>query len=268
MCAQLVIKQGHGIATSDGGANSGILGNGWRLVYKTHRKANITGFHPDFAKRNGCLIGTFYTVAKDEDGREVILIYHEGVQNKDCQNSLLSEFQMREYGTIVDSTSKKHMAMNGEPGKQCMIVIVEEEDEGAEENTAIIPFQNFACLMSFECREPTDDEIRDLPKYVLTSPAVWEPSKHYPDNSFISDPVSNDVVAANTKADSIDEDESSCGQDEQKKTKEQKDEVNVASDEPKGPNTSDIRAWITQNLKLARLNESRHLLTLVTLKSQ
>ncbi len=79
----------------------------------TERKANIIGFNPEFANRKDCRIGTFMTVTKTQDGRNVVLVYHEGVQNKDCSTSLLSEFQMWEYGCIVDSTASTHLRADG-----------------------------------------------------------------------------------------------------------------------------------------------------------
>ena len=129
--AGITMEKGHGICAMDGAANAGVLGDGFKLLAKPtpERLANILGFHQDFAKRNGCLIGTFGTVTQDINSRDILLIYNEGVQNKGCNTSLAAEFQIRHYGHMVDSTSKKHTGVDGKPGTQCAILQPDEEED-------------------------------------------------------------------------------------------------------------------------------------------
>jgi hypothetical protein len=48
------------------------------------------------------------------------MVSHELVQNHRSSTSFLSEDQMRHYGLIVDSTTKKHRGIDGLPGTQSL----------------------------------------------------------------------------------------------------------------------------------------------------
>jgi hypothetical protein len=55
---------------------------------------------------------------KDSTNTEYLMVAHEAVQNELLRTSLLSEGQMRFYGLIVNSTSKRHRGIDGIPGNQ------------------------------------------------------------------------------------------------------------------------------------------------------
>ena len=57
------------------------------------------------------------------DGSSVSLVVHEGVYNETANHSLLSEFQIREFGIIIDSTCHRH-------GGAQQMVIQDDGDSG------------------------------------------------------------------------------------------------------------------------------------------
>jgi hypothetical protein len=57
-------------------------------------------------------------VMTDVNGVEYLVIAYEAVWNKTSHTSLLSESQMRHNGLIVDSTSRRHIGVDGLPGTQ------------------------------------------------------------------------------------------------------------------------------------------------------
>ena len=96
-------------STTDGGADTMVLGNGWRFLdIYPNRTINVVGFDETTTKKYGCAVGTACTVMHDIDGKPYLVMAHEAVQNKRSNTSLLSESQMRHHGLIVDSTSMKH----------------------------------------------------------------------------------------------------------------------------------------------------------------
>ena len=42
------------------------------------------------------------------DGQSILLFINEGIYNETTNHSLLSEFQLREYGVIIDSICQRH----------------------------------------------------------------------------------------------------------------------------------------------------------------
>jgi hypothetical protein len=76
---------------------------------------NIVGFDEADARKYGCHIGTAVSGMTDVTGSEYLMVAHEAVENRRSRTSLLSEGQMRHYGLIVDSTSKRHRGIDSLP---------------------------------------------------------------------------------------------------------------------------------------------------------
>jgi hypothetical protein len=53
-----------------------------------------------------------------KDGTDYLMVVYEGVENECTSTYLLSEFQIRHNGVIVDSTSNQHLGIYGNPGTQ------------------------------------------------------------------------------------------------------------------------------------------------------
>ena len=187
----MMLEEGQGICISDSGANSNVLGKGWSPIAYTERKATVEGYDEDMVK-GGLKIGTLAAVTKNDEGKDILCISNESAHNPTCNTSLASEYQLREYGHIIDSTSKKHIGPDGQPGRQC--IILKSDVEGQED--AVIPLLNRNCMMSFYIREPTKEELETLPRYTLTSPKHWRPNDEYDDSDDVIKPVvTNDIIA-------------------------------------------------------------------------
>jgi hypothetical protein len=64
---------------SDGGADTWILGNGWRILAKTRRSTNVVGFDSNYAKKRNLPIVVGCAVTTDIKGRDILLVVFEGV---------------------------------------------------------------------------------------------------------------------------------------------------------------------------------------------
>jgi hypothetical protein len=72
----------------------------------------------------------------------VLLIIHEAIYNDTANHSLLSEFQLRDFGVKIDSICHKH------GGTQKMVI----QDIG---NSFVIPLELAAFMIDFKHRLPT-----------------------------------------------------------------------------------------------------------------
>ena len=93
---------------SDGGADSCVAGKGCHMESFTNRHANLVGYDPGKTRSKRLQIGTALIKVKSREGVPCLLRAHESVFNPDCEISLLSEYQVQEYGKVVDSVAKKH----------------------------------------------------------------------------------------------------------------------------------------------------------------
>jgi hypothetical protein len=92
---------------SDVGADTTIVGDGWIVIGFSCRHVNLIGFNHKAAKKKNLSICSAIMVIKTPNGK-VMLKAHEGVHNKGSQISLLSKFQTRDYGCVVDSVLWDH----------------------------------------------------------------------------------------------------------------------------------------------------------------
>jgi hypothetical protein len=82
----------------------------------------------------------------------VLLINHEGVYNDTANHSLLSEFQLRDFGVKIDSICHKH----GETQK------MEIQDVGS---SLVIPLELTGCMIDFKHLLPTREEVDSLKQH-------------------------------------------------------------------------------------------------------
>ena len=108
------------VAFVDGGADSCIGGIGWTPLSYTGRKANLVGYDDRHTKKSGLDICTLATKVKPSTGDDpIILVANEMIYNLGSYTSFISEYQVREHGCVVDSTSRKHRrTTNGDMGTQ------------------------------------------------------------------------------------------------------------------------------------------------------
>jgi hypothetical protein len=161
----LYLPDKYHISILDGGADTCILGQGWEVlsVHNT-RRANIVGFdHEATVKRNLPIVSAI-TAVDLPDGISLILIVHEAIYNDTINHSLLSEFQLRDFGIKIDSICHKH------EGTQKMEI----QDVGS---SLAVPLELAGCMIHFKHRLPSTEEINSLKQYCLTQgDTPWNPS--------------------------------------------------------------------------------------------
>ena len=152
----------HPVAYVDGGADSCIGGIGWKVVAYTGRKTSLVGFDERYAKKKDLDVCTLATKVQTSPNKPpVILIAHEAIYNPGSTTSLISEFQVREHGCVVDSVSIEHrISRNGTKGTQTFYA----------HDDVPIPLKEVKGLMCFPICEPTDKEMNELEHIVITSP--------------------------------------------------------------------------------------------------
>ena len=101
------------ISILDGGADTCVLGKGWEIL-STHdlRRANLVGFDHETAIKRNLPVVSAITALDLPNGQSILLVIHEGIHNATSNHTLLSEFQLREFGVIIDSTCHRHGGPN------------------------------------------------------------------------------------------------------------------------------------------------------------
>jgi hypothetical protein len=149
----LHLPEKYHISILDGGAGTCVLGQGWEVlsVHNT-RRANVVGFDYKAAVKRNLPIVSAITAVDLPDGISVLLIVHEAIYNDTANHSLLSEFQLRDFGVKIDSIYHKH------GGIQKMEI----QDVGS---SLVIPLELSGCMIHFKHRLPTTEEINSLKQY-------------------------------------------------------------------------------------------------------
>ena len=155
------------LAITDNGADTCVIGKGWSIL-STHptRKANVIGFDKEHAVKKGLSIVGAVTAVDLPDDSTILLRVSEVIHNPTADHSLLSEFQLREYGTTVNSTPKRH------GGEQKIVV------HNADGDDVDVPLTLSQCLLHFKHRCPTPEELSKLEVFPITQDGIpWKPHK-------------------------------------------------------------------------------------------
>ncbi|HEY8522856.1 MAG TPA: hypothetical protein VIL14_03765, partial [Nitrososphaeraceae archaeon] len=155
-------------AISDGGADSCILGKYAKVIDYTGRYANLVGYDPKTTRTDKVPIVTALIKAISLiDKIPVILKVNEAPYNPSTPITLLSEYQIREYGLVIDSVAKKHYSSTKTKGTQRFQV----------NQWVHINFEDRGGLMGFELMpiEKGDEQRYDV--ITITSPEKWIPHK-------------------------------------------------------------------------------------------
>ena len=117
----------------------------------------------------GCLpVVTACTRVKDNNNRDIILIYNQALYNNDLaqHESLLHTHQANAHGMKINELPPWHSDIHGNPGLLSMQI------------------EDISVPLSFDGRktyipifEPSDSEIKELPQYELTSSLPWRPEQ-------------------------------------------------------------------------------------------
>ena len=182
--ARLVRGDNVHISTSDNGADTCVVGTGWKVIATTNRKANLVGFDSNYARKKGLPIVTADTVVRLIDASEAIIRAHESVYNAGSPTTLISEFQVRTNGLVLDSVHKDHTAsIDGRKGTQSFFL----------DDDAMIPLKMKGGLMTFEHREPTIEDYERMEVYEITGSQRWSPRRFYDDTEAFP-PLSDTIV--------------------------------------------------------------------------
>jgi hypothetical protein len=109
-CMNLLhLPEKYHISILDGGADTCVLGQGWEVlsVHNT-RRANVVGFDHEAAVKKNLPMVSAITAFDLPDGISVILIVHGVIYDDTANHSLLSKFQLRDFGVKIDSICHKH----------------------------------------------------------------------------------------------------------------------------------------------------------------
>ena len=189
-CHALSLNPDRYFSTPDSGADTGVVGKGWRLVGgDSGRRATVTGFD-SAARKKGLVMGTHDAIARTLDGRDVILRYHNSVGNPSGDLTLLSQIQVQLAGHIVD-TCPKHLTANPQGLLGTQSLYLRRNPQVASDGSFVqIPLQLRAGLMTFEHRYPLDDDYdRNLEILELSLSTPWNPTDYYDQDHVLSLPV-------------------------------------------------------------------------------
>ena len=173
----MLTKYEAALCIADDGADTHVGGTGWLPITPTEgpgvKYANLVGFDKDSAKKANLPIVAAITKVEDQYGKEIILRAKHMVLNQGSPHTLLSEYQMRETGLVVDTVAKHHLKDNeGSYGTQSITL----------QDGKVIILNIRAALMTFKSVQPTLEEYNKLPVYDIGL-ENWSPRGHYDDDS-------------------------------------------------------------------------------------
>jgi hypothetical protein len=185
---EYTLDNGKHYAISDSGADSSILGKYAHVTAYTGRYAYLVGYDPNTTRSAKIPIVSGYIKVMSHAAVPVILEIHEAPFNATSPITLISEYQARDYGTIIDSVSKRHKTIAGSFGTQRMVISPDLH----------IPFVDRGGLLGFEILpwELGDEERFEI--FAITSDAKWTPRR------FLSDLDDQDVMGVmNTTSEDV-----------------------------------------------------------------
>ena len=102
--------QNKNYAISDSGADSCILGKLAKVISYTGRHASLVGYDPSITKKEKVpIVSAYIKVRSSSSGNHPVLLkVNEAPYIPKSPITLLSEYQIREYGLVIDSVAKKH----------------------------------------------------------------------------------------------------------------------------------------------------------------
>ena len=168
-------------AISDGGADSFVLGKYAHVINETGRYATLVGYDPQNTRSTKVPIVSAYLKVKTNVGVPVFLKANEATYKADNPITLLSEYQIREYGMVIDSVAIKHKKSATEFGTQRFEL----------SSLLHIPFEDRGGIMGFEILPITKDDFDDngQPLYevfTISGEKKWTPRKFTKESTKIS----------------------------------------------------------------------------------
>ena len=172
----LTTDDDYGTVLIDGGCDTTLCGQGWEIESVSERRVNVQGY-ADNVESISLPIGTAIA-AVELDDQTVIVEANEAILMESNKNSLLSTFQVREFGHKVHDVARRH------GGDQCL------EADGTK-----LPFSVVKGLFTMRVRLPTEAEKLDCVRIPLTSDQPWEP-EIFSDGSHSDDPLAVTIASS------------------------------------------------------------------------
>lgn len=151
----------------DSGADTSVAGEGWIIfAADQQRRINIIWFDSEKARKTGQRI-VKAVIAVDIPGRKepILIKISEAAFNPSSKHSLLSEFQLKQYGCIVDSIIRRY------DGQQVFF------PRGEEGPKIHLRFKD--CLLHFKSCYPNAEELDTIePVDVTEGEVLWRSSDH------------------------------------------------------------------------------------------
>jgi hypothetical protein len=105
----LFLPENHHISILADGADTCVLGKDWEVLsIHNSRRANVVRFDHETAIKRNLPIVSAITAIDLPSGESILLVIHEGIYNEIAAHSLLSGFQLREFGINIDSICHRH----------------------------------------------------------------------------------------------------------------------------------------------------------------
>ncbi|OEU17110.1 hypothetical protein FRACYDRAFT_237518 [Fragilariopsis cylindrus CCMP1102] len=164
------VHEGKIFGISDGGADSCILGKHAHVINRTKRYVRLVGYDPATTQSDRVPIVSAYLKTKDQSGDIILLLIHESPYLAHSSTTLLSEYQIREYGKVIDSCSTSHVHRSNPRVMGLQRLEINEdihvpmEDRGAIMGIQILPY------------EEGDDSRYNIHEIVSKSP--WLPQRY------------------------------------------------------------------------------------------
>ena len=182
----MLVNTPNDLCITDGGADSHVGGRTWlpltAISGPNVKFANVTGFDEDSAKKFGLPIVQDEIKAISPEGKTMMLRAKHLIFNPTCPHTLLSTYQMRELGLIVDDVSKRHLKDVTSNGTHSIIL---------PEMDRTIHLTTRAALSTFTVTKPTLKEYLDTPEEEILDIAIehWNPQEHNEESLEYTPPI-------------------------------------------------------------------------------
>jgi hypothetical protein len=159
-------------AISDGGADSCVLGKYARVINETGRYATLVGYDPMKTRSKRIPIVSAYVKVRAHNQIPIILKINEAPYHENNSITLLSEYQIREHGYLIDSVATKHLKSENEYGTQQLTL----------SRLLHVPFEDRGGIMGFEILPITDQDMHNgepiYDVFEITSSQIWKPARY------------------------------------------------------------------------------------------
>ena len=149
----MVVKVMYGLYILDSGADSHVGGSSWlpltALSGPLVKFANVIGFDHKSNKKLGLPIVTAVTKNVNNEGETIFLRAKHLIYNASSHHTLLSTYQMRELGIIVDDIPKRHLRDTSTYGTHSITF---------PKSRHVIPLSTKSAIPSFTVTKPTLSE--------------------------------------------------------------------------------------------------------------